>query len=273
MFKLLRRLLRSVLPKQKYLLLRLLAKVAILPESENERMEIMLALGKRLIPHYRFKWPEMDWWDNKEFTDYLTQFNEQDGLNTDRRWMVYQLLRMVGNVSGDTAECGVFSGASSYLICLSNQADKKNNKHHYLFDSYEGLSDPKEHDGSHWSQGNLSFGMENLKSTFQKFDEISFMKGWIPSRFDEVKDKQFSFVHIDVDLYDPTHDSIEFFYPRMNDGGILICDDYMCNKCPGATKAIDEFLEDKPEKMISLSAGGGFIIKGCEINSPSLGSE
>lgn len=72
---------------------------------------------------------------------------------------------------------------------------------------------------------------------------------------------EFSFVHIDVDLYQPTYDSIAFFYPRMNSGGILVCDDYGFTSCPCATKAVDEFLFDKPEKMISMSGGGGLMIK------------
>ena len=33
-------------------------------------------------------------------------------------------------------------------------------------------------------------------------------------------------------------------------------------RCPGATKAMDEYLQDKPEKMGMLSDGGGFLIKG-----------
>ena len=83
-----------------------------------------------------------------------------------------------------------------------------------------------------------------------------------PDRFNEVADRRFSFLHIDVDLYEPTRDSIAFFYPRMNVGGVIICDDYGFATCPGATKAIDEYLRDKPEKMMTLSDGGGFLIKG-----------
>ncbi len=50
----------------------------------------------------------------------------------------------------------------------------------------------------------------------------------------------------------------------MNIGGIIMCDDYGFATCPGATKSIDDFLKDKPEKMISLSVGGGFMIKGTK---------
>ena len=50
---------------------------------------------------------------------------------------------------------------------------------------------------------------------------------------------------------------------RLVDGGIFLCDDYGFDSCPRATRAVDEFLRDKPEKAISLSDGGGFFIKGC----------
>jgi predicted O-methyltransferase YrrM len=69
-------------------------------------------------------------------------------------------------------------------------------------------------------------------------------------------------VHIDVDLYNPTKDSLEFFCPRLRPGGIIVCDDYGFSSCPGATAACNEFLADKPEKMIGLSDGGGFLFKG-----------
>ena len=55
--------------------------------------------------------------------------------------------------------------------------------------------------------------------------------------------------------------------PRLAPGGILLCDDYGFDSCPGATRAVDEFLRDKPEKAISLSDGAGFFIKDCVTRS------
>ena len=47
----------------------------------------------------------------------------------------------------------------------------------------------------------------------------------------------YRFVHLDVDLYQPTRDSFDYFYPRLIKGGIIVCDDY---NWPGARKAIEE---------------------------------
>ena len=227
------------------------------------RFELMVKVAKLIYPSYRFSWPQMGWWDDIKFNNYLENFSEINGMNMDRRWMLKQIIRLTHDVPGDTAECGVYLGASSYLICQSNVENKKHTRNHYIFDSFEGLSAPVENDGSYWTKGDLSVPMNAAVEALSSFKNTVFMKGWIPSRFSEISDKAFSFIHIDVDLYQPTLDSIEFFYSRMNEGGVILCDDYGCTTCPGATRAIDEFLKDKKEAMISLSSGGGFMIKGC----------
>jgi O-methyltransferase len=90
---------------------------------------------------------------------------------------------------------------------------------------------------------------------------VDIYKGWIPDRFHEVADRRFCFVHIDVDLYQPSLDSIAFFYPRMEPGAIIVLDDYGFESCPGVTAAIDKFMEGKPEPVVNVSAGGALIIK------------
>ena len=137
-------------------------------------------------------------------------------------------------------------------------------RHHCIFESCEGLSAPGENDGLYMSAGDMACCEEEIRANLQDYDGLyTLYKGWIPERFHEVGDRRFAFVHIDVDHYQPTKDSIEFFYPRLNVGAVIVNDDYGFTTCPGATKAMDEFLADKEEKMISLSAGGGFFIKGC----------
>ena len=225
------------------------------------RFGILVKLGNLILPVYRFHWMEIGWWDDAKFIEYLSRF-ETHTLNDDRRWMLYQLFRLTAGIAGDTAECGVYTGAGSYLICRMNQEPQFAGRTHFMFDSFEGLSQPAPVDGPYWRKGDLVCLEDVAHTNLAPFENSQILKGWIPTRFAEVADRRFSFVHIDVDLHGPTRDSIEFFYPRMNDGGIIVCDDYRLTTCPGATAAIDDFLKDKPEKMLSLSSGGGFLIKG-----------
>ncbi|MGH6726108.1 MAG: TylF/MycF/NovP-related O-methyltransferase [Pseudolabrys sp.] len=212
--------------------------------------------------------------DDDSFNRYLRKVGESGGLksiNAGRRLMINQLLRLTQQVPGDTAECGVYLGASSYLIC-SFIAGSALPKSHLMFDSFEGLSAPVGEDNTHWREHDLQVDFGETARRLSQFKNIHFYKGWIPDRFAEIVDRRFSFLHIDVDLYQPTRDSVAFFYPRMSAGGVIVCDDYGFASCAGATKAIDEYLADKPEKMVMLSDGGGFLIKGvatADANNPA----
>lgn len=242
-----------------------IAKLAVGRGELLDRFFILRKIARVLLPEYKFKWPQLDWWDDPVFNRYLYKFDGANSVNADRRWMVFQLLRLVKDVPGDTAECGAYKGASSYLIIKMNNEANTFKKHHYIFDSFEGLSEPMQKDGVFWRKHDLSSSEAVLASNLAGLKGYTVYKGWIPEKFCSVAEKKFSFVHVDVDLYQPTRESIEFFYQRLNESGIFLCDDYGFNSCPGATKAIDEFLSDKPEKMVMLSAGCGFFIKGKSV--------
>jgi O-methyltransferase len=234
----------------------------------NDAVALLGRIARELLPGYKLKWPHVEWMANEQFNRYLRAFDEESGFNAERRWMIYQLARLTDQIAGDTAECGVYQGAGSYLICLANSGAGLAKTHH-LFDSFAGLSKPRDIDGRHWKQYDLACGLDVVRKNLTGFRSIAYHPGWIPERFFEVSDRSFSYVHIDVDLYEPTRDSMRFFYERMTPGGVILCDDYGFSTCPGATKALDEFLRDKPEKIISLSGGGGFLVKGAS-TSPNL---
>ena len=236
--------------------------------TADARFILLARIAAILCPDYPMKWPQLDWIHSPEFRTYLDRFGESNSFNTERRWTLMQLTRMAQGVPGDTAECGAFQGAGSYLICMANERTRM----HHVFDSFEGLSAPGVNDGGYWSAGGFATPEAVVIENLRDFDgHYQLHKGWIPAKFPSVAGNQFAFVHIDVDLYQPTADSIAFFYPRMPPGAVLVCDDYGSATCPGASNAIDEFLADKPEKMIELPCGSGFMIKGVE-TAGQLGS-
>ena len=226
--------------------------------SADPRFILLTKIARILCPDYPMKWPQLDWVHDPDYRAYLARFGESHSHNTERRWMLQQLLRLVDGVAGDTAECGVFRGAGSYLICQANGGRRM----HHIFDSFEGISAPDENDGTYWKQGAFATPEDVVAQSLQDFEgHFALYKGWIPQRFEAVAECTFAFVHIDVDLHQPTRDSMAFFYPRMAAGGIIVCDDYGSSTCPGASQSIDAFLADKPEKMIEMSCGSGFMIK------------
>ncbi|MAT50406.1 MAG: macrocin O-methyltransferase [Porticoccaceae bacterium] len=239
-----------------------LVRNALFP-NDSRRLQSLMILKNYVIPEYRLVWPQMDWWHHAKFNHFLEKFGElPDGMNTQRRWMLVQLLRLTAGVPGDTAECGVYKGAGSWLICDFKKSNGIKGTH-FLFDSFAGLSRPSSADGGFWAEGDLRVTEDEVVKNLGQFrDLVDVKKGWIPDRFKEVAENRFSFVHVDVDLEEPTRHSLEFFYERLNEGGVFVCDDYGFTTCPGVTRAINDFLSDKPESMIQLDSGGGFFIKG-----------
>jgi O-methyltransferase len=179
--------------------------------------------------------------------------------------VLYSIAKSIVNIGGDIVECGVLRGHSSYLMLYAN---KDTNKQLYGFDSFEGLSKPNFMDEINndysfkWKQYDLSTPEIVAKNNLAIFgNRFHLLKGWIPDRFHEISDKTFSIVHIDVDLYQPTLDSINFFWDKINKGGVLVCDDYGFETCPGAKKAMDEFFKLKNMSVIHLTTGQGIVFK------------
>ncbi len=184
----------------------------------------------------------------------------------DRHFVLDSLASACAHLDGDTAECGVYKGAGSYLMCRHREPDIK--WEHHIFDSFEGLSDPDDDDeilvddAKPWSKHDLTVPLQTVQANLKEFSFVRYYQGWIPERFKDVEDRRFRLVHVDVDLYQPTLDSLKFFYPRLLPGGFLLCDDYGSTRCPGAKKACDEFVATtESRKVIHLTTGQGLIVR------------
>ncbi|MBL4590407.1 MAG: class I SAM-dependent methyltransferase [Phycisphaerales bacterium] len=191
---------------------------------------------------------DLVWLNDPEFWGLWKKFPEWRRHRPERKFMLWSLYRSVAHLGPCTAECGVYTGGSSFLICQEGER-LGHLKKHFGFDSFEGLSEPTKIDmptteeAYLWAKGDLAVDEHHVRALLEPCRTAQLLKGWIPERFDEVGDAQFSFVHVDVDLYEPTLASIEFFYPRLVPGGILLCDDYGAETCPGARRALDEYCE------------------------------
>ena len=68
-------------------------------------------------------------------------------------------------------------------------------------------------------------------------------------------------MHVDVDLYRPTLDACEYFYPRLVPGGVLLFDEYGFPAARGERDAVDEYFADKSESPIVLPTGQAIVLK------------
>ena len=227
--------------------------------EEFERYQAAEALTTAVYPKYKFSEFGRIYLEDDAFLAYYSRFMDAGNWHSlDRKYTASELLKLVVHLEGDVAECGTYKGATSYLLC---RAFRNLSLLVHLFDSFEGLPDPASIDGTYWRKGSLTAAEAELRNSLQEFDNYRIYKGWIPDRFSDVADRRFRFVHIDVDLYRPTRDSLEFFYPRLVAGAVVLLDDHGFKSCPGAKKAADEFFADKAEDLSLLSTGQAFTIK------------
>ncbi len=202
------------------------------------------------------------WLEDKEFRQKFKELSPISPYSLERKWTLREFAKYVSPLPGSMAECGCYQGASAYFMAKENPGVAL-----HLFDSFEGLSDPQQvdvpirADNRGWKRGDMSASEEIARKNLQEFSNIIFHKGWIPEKFHLVQNEQFKLVHIDVDLYQPTKDSLHFFYPKMIDNGIIVLDDYGSTICPGAFKASSEFSKENNLKIIHLSTMQGIIIK------------
>ncbi len=186
-----------------------------------------------------------------------------------RFYNLTQIFNLSRPVKGDTVEIGCFRGLSSYLLChlMNRSSPDFTGATHHLIDSFEGLSDPVEADELLPDvKGRFSMtSVEHVRRTLAEFPEVKIYKGWVPDVFRELPDRDYRFVHIDVDLYEPTRDCLHFFYPRLNSGGIIVVDDFgpwpRGGRYPGCSKAVMEFCQAQNLSVAALTTGNALIVK------------
>ena len=191
-----------------------------------------------------------------------------------RYYSLHQIIRHVvsNKIPGDIAECGVWKGHSAFIIA-SIFASSNQPKEFHIFDSFEGgLSAKVPEDKAvvrPLSEAQVELEKKQFSSTeaqvqdcLKSFPFIHLHSGWIPQRFSAVENKQFCFVHIDVDLFEPTRDSLNFFWPKLVPGGAIVVDDYSLSQFPGCKAAVDKFLSQTTVHMFyEVPLGACFIIK------------
>lgn len=230
-------------------------------EKRDFAFYVMNQLAKRLDMRIYNK---HGWWqDDEDFLAVMRRFDPDYPRIKERQYFLYNLARSLRHLPGDTAECGALSGDSSHVIMSAFEGDRP----HHIFDSFSGLSLPTEHDKPKTAKvralqaGEFASPLERTRKKLQAHPQAQFYQGWIPERFHEVAEKRFSLVHIDVDFFEPTRDSFDFFFPRLVPGGAVVCDDYGAKTCPGAKKALDEAAQRAGRRVIHVPTGQGLVLK------------
>jgi O-methyltransferase len=189
-----------------------------------------------------------------------------------RFYSTFQMAEYAASLAhGDVIECGCWHGHSTLAIAMLLAARGFTGRFH-VFDSFEGgLSDFKAEDESFFQLSEeekraqirqFSSDFAFVQSVTAPFPFVELHRGWIPEVLAQYRPQAIRFVHIDVDMYEPTKGALEYFWDSLVAGGCIVIDDYNHSVFEGASRAVDEFLKDKtPRLFYQVPLGSAFIIK------------
>jgi hypothetical protein len=175
---------------------------------------------------------------------------------------------------GARAECGTYRGATALL--LAHAWRSRDASFHgqglYLIDSFVGTSESGEHDliavrgdggatrrEAFFPVAKADISPDLVRGYFGEFPAVEICAGWIPQVFATLPEQNWAFVHLDVTLYEPTLAALEYFYPRLTTGGVVVCDGSIF--CPGAKKAWEDFCARRELPFVVLGNRESILIK------------
>lgn len=163
------------------------------------------------------------------------------------------------NVKGAFAELGVYKGETARMI-----HEMDNTRKFYLLDTFQGFDNKdlqfEDLNDEKYSPGHFSdTTIDTVKKFIDGNENLVFVPGYFPESIVNIKEEHFAFVHLDADLYKPTLAALNYFYPRLSPGGLLLIHDYN-HTWAGLRQAVDEFLLTIPENPVELSDWQGSIM-------------
>jgi hypothetical protein len=169
---------------------------------------------------------------------------------------------VVNNIEGDIVECGVWKGGS--MLAIANTLLQMNitDRQLYLYDTFEGMSEPTQNDISFdnqdaqqllksnkdkeqnliWAYSTLETVKETMSLCTYPTSNMHFIKGKVENTIPGIVPEKIALLRLDTDWYESTKHELNHLFPKLVKGGVLIIDDYGFWK--GARKAVDEFIAE-----------------------------
>lgn len=191
---------------------------------------------------------------DKEFSEIYKVIRPHTMVPEARLYSIFKLAKAAceEDIPGNFVECGVARGGTTLMLALVIQKYSKQARHHFGFDSFEGMPDPTKHDTQNgvlandtgWGSGTCSGNMENILQVAGQLG-VRDLITLVPGYFEETLDRwthevgRIAFLHLDADWYTSTMTILDSFYQSVMPGAYMQFDDYNC--WDGCKKAVDEF--------------------------------
>jgi hypothetical protein len=182
----------------------------------------------------------------------------------ERMAALYESVRYIcrHHIPGAFVECGVWRGGSAMLCALALLSLGQTDRKIYLYDTFDGMSEPDEIDvesltgkaarptweamrtpeHNDWAYASLEEVQSNLLSTGYPTENIVYVKGKVENTLPATLPDTIALLRLDTDWYQSTYHELQHLYPRLAELGVLLIDDY--GHWQGAHQAVDQFLAE-----------------------------
>lgn len=187
----------------------------------------------------------------------------------ERMYALYQSVKYVldADIPGDIVECGVWKGGSSMIIA-DTLHESDSNKKIFLYDTFEGMSEPTSKDikasnghpaiekwktltradYTNWCYAPLDEVIINMQKTGYNQNNIVYVKGKVEDTIPRTTPKAISLLRLDTDWYESSYHELQHLFPLLSKGGVLILDDY--GHWLGSREAVDTYFKEHDIKIL-----------------------
>ncbi|MFO0478776.1 MAG: TylF/MycF/NovP-related O-methyltransferase [Bacteroidota bacterium] len=198
---------------------------------------------------------------DEEFKPIFEKCKDFTMTSVERMYSLYKAVEYVvnNNIKGDFVECGVWRGGSAMIIAHTLLKFGVKDRSIYLYDTFEGMSEPTAVDIDYkgdvaksiladnpnkvqdlvWCYSSVDEVKKNMYSTDFPSSQIYFIKGKVEDTLPNHLPSSICLLRLDTDWYESTKHELEHLFPILEINGVLIIDDYGCWK--GSRKAVDEY--------------------------------
>jgi O-methyltransferase len=174
------------------------------------------------------------WHDDTAFRAVYDCIGENTFVDQYKCYELWEQLGQLTHVDGDILEVGVWRGGTGTLMATRAAALGLDTTV-FLADTFQGVA--KAGDADPWYRGgeHADTSPEIVRALAAQLGvEVEILVGMFPDQTaHQIEDRRFRLVHIDVDVYDSARDVLEWSWPRLATGGVIIWDDYGAFECEG----------------------------------------
>ena len=183
----------------------------------------------------------------------------------ERMYALYKAVEYIihKQIPGDFAECGVWRGGSTMIMAHTLlKAQQNATRNIYLYDTFAGMTKPTEKDVcisdaspalntwkkmqkknyNTWAYSPLDEVKTNMFMTGYPEDNIILVKGKVEDTIPGTVPERIALLRLDTDWYESTYHELQYLFPLLSHGGVLIIDD--SGHFSGAKEAVDTYLKE-----------------------------